>query len=263
MTKAQETFRLYGSSNAYTELLNYSPLPGTRYIIAMTPRSGSSYLADVMTSTRLLGTPEEYLNLDFLPEILKAVPSLSPDEYLPNILKHAATPNGVSGIKASWGQFRDFKDALNTRTDLLDFRYIYLIRRSLPLQAISLYRATETGVFHTNVTHGEQSLSKLAGLQYDGNRIAHWHQHIVYEERGWLEYFVENRLTPLTITYEDIEEDIGLVVQRIANFLQIDVPLPDLDGKLSIFKKIGQRLNIEWATRFMLEQHDREASKQA
>src|SRR5579871_4778068 len=39
------------------------------YIIFFTPRSGSSWLTSVLSATRHLGYPEEYINPEFLPNI--------------------------------------------------------------------------------------------------------------------------------------------------------------------------------------------------
>ena len=47
------------------------PEPRSRFLIAITPRSGSSYLCDLMTKIKLFGTPGEMLNQQFIPEIVK------------------------------------------------------------------------------------------------------------------------------------------------------------------------------------------------
>jgi LPS sulfotransferase NodH len=88
------------------------PEPRSRFIIAITPRSGSSYLCDLMTKVKLLGSPGEVINQKFIPKILKRIPGRNPDEFLKNILRFRKTKNGVSGLKASWFQFRNFKNAM-------------------------------------------------------------------------------------------------------------------------------------------------------
>ena len=50
------------------------PEPRSRFIIAITPRSGSSYLCDLMTKVKLFGIPGEVINQKFIPKILKRIP---------------------------------------------------------------------------------------------------------------------------------------------------------------------------------------------
>jgi hypothetical protein len=48
-------------------------VPANRhYIIFFTPRSGSSGLTSILSGTKKLGFPEEYINPDFLPAVMKA-----------------------------------------------------------------------------------------------------------------------------------------------------------------------------------------------
>lgn len=233
--------------------------PNPRYLIAFTPRSGSSHLCDVLKNTNMLGRPGEMLSRAFIPNILKSAPAASPDEYLDQVLKVVRTNNGVSGFKASWFQFNDFRQAMEDPTKLENFKFIHLTRRDLAAQAVSLYRATETNVFHTNVEHSAEELSKLATLGYDYTKIEQWCRHIEVQETGWRKYFATHNIFPLTITYEEIDEDVVAVVHRIARY--IGRPRAASSAKAeSIFRKVGERQNIEWACQFVLDR-DAEARR--
>jgi LPS sulfotransferase NodH len=249
--------------NARLEEYERLPEPGTRYVIAMTPRSGSSFLADVMASTRVLGMPDEFLESEFIPKILEVVPARNADEYLRNVLKRRQSKNGVSGLKASWFQYRNFCGALNERPVIRQFRYIYLTRRNLEEQAVSLYKATETKVFHTNVAHSEEALQMSRSLEYRFDKIDYWYRHIAAQERGWKEFFISSKITPLTITYEDIRDDVTSVIKRIAAFLKLDIPATWSYQGDSVFRKLGDRKNLEWAYRFGLDKYDQSQQEQA
>ena len=54
------------------------PEPRRRFLVAITPRSGSSYLCDVMTKVKLFGSPGEVINQEFIPKIIKRIPGRSP-----------------------------------------------------------------------------------------------------------------------------------------------------------------------------------------
>ena len=226
--------------------------PRKRYLIAMTPRSGSSHLCDVLKNTKMMGRPGEMLSQLFIPNILKRAPGATPDEYLSQVTRVVRTRNGVSGFKASWFQFNDFRAAMQDESVFRAYRYIHLTRRDLAAQAVSLYCATASNVFHTNVEHTSSEREKLQTLQYDFKKIKEWHSHILAQEMGWRQYFAQHDIYPLSINYEEIEEDVTAVVRRLARF--IDMPRAgDCASSESIFRKIGNRRNIEWAAQFALD----------
>lgn len=227
--------------------------PRRRYVIAMTPRSGSSYLCSVLEATRRLGSPGEYLNKDFIPKILKTIPGSTAAEYFMNLEKVKKSRNGVYGFKASWFQFEGFLNTINDSECLDSYRYIYLTRRNLAAQAVSLYKATASNVFHTNVTHDESSKHALDLLQYDFTKINQWYKHIAQQEKGWRDYFLNSRISPCYVTYEEIDEDIEAVVKRIAHYVGVHPDKVSMPEKPSVFKKVSDSRNMEWACRFMLE----------
>lgn len=227
--------------------------PTTKYIIAMTPRSGSSHLCDVMKNTKLFGNPGEFLPAEFIPKIILRAPANNADDYLVNVLKVLQSENGVSGVKTSWFQFQLFCGALKNRSVIRKYKYVYLVRRDVAVQAVSLYKATESSFFHTNISHSEDVLNKNRQLEYNYEKINKWHKHILAQEDGWQKYFLLNNIFPLCITYEDIESDVAGVVKRIAAYIGLSPESADNIPTISMFKKIGDRKNIEWACQFVLE----------
>lgn len=226
--------------------------PKTCFMIAFTPRSGSSYLCDLLASARCFGRPDEYLNSIFMPEILQKIPATTPQEYLRNVFRATGTPNGVAGLKASWFQFENFSTLIQAQASLANLRFIYLTRRDTAAQAVSLYLATESNVFHTNVSHEQSELSRLDEVTYSFAGVKKWHQHILTQERGWREYFLTNKIIPIYITYEELVADTADVLRRIADYLDVSLEGVQLSNK-SIFKKLGDRRNGEWAARFKSE----------
>jgi LPS sulfotransferase NodH len=227
--------------------------PQSRYIIAITPRSGSSYLCDLMTQIDRFGMPNELINQDGLPKSLREAPGRTPDEYLRHILRNRQTENGISGLKASWFQFENFAEYMDDRHYLANFNFIYLTRRDLAAQAVSLYKAVATGIFHTDTKPTADSIARLESLEYDYVRIKYWYDHIVAQEKGWQAYFYENRIYPLCISYEDIENDTLKVLRRIASYVGEDTNSVFLPISGSIFKKIRNHISAQWTRRFAIE----------
>jgi LPS sulfotransferase NodH len=229
--------------------------PRSRYIIAITPRSGSSYLCDMMTGTKLFGKPQEALDSSNLKNHLKInIPGRTPEEYIRNLIRVRRTANNVSGLKASWFQFQNFMTAMNDTLYLSGFKYIYLTRRNLTEQAVSLYKATASSVFHTNKEHSADALKQLDQLEYDYKAIKDWYDHIVAQEKGWQDYFYKQRIFPLCISYEEIEEDVFTVLKRIAIYISVS-PENIVMPEFSAFKKVSDERNLEWSLRFSLEQN--------
>ena len=253
MNDIQKIFSFSTLDDDRIKQIDALPEPRSRFLIAITPRSGSSYLCDLMTKIKLFGTPGEMLNQQFIPQIVKSIPGRTPEEYLRNVVRFRKTKNGISGLKASWFQFRGFTETMDDRSYLSGFKYIYLTRRDLSAQAISLYKATETSVFHTNVQHSEEAISKLQSLQYDYEKIKEWYVHIDRQEKGWQEYFFKNRIVPLCVTYEEIDDDVFGVIKRIATFVGVDPNNVRMPEESSVFERIRDQRNVEWAHRFSLE----------
>jgi LPS sulfotransferase NodH len=263
MTAITDIFEKARPDEKELQRLEGIPDPQVRYVIAMTPRSGSSHLCDVMKGTGLLGSPGEFLPREFIPNILKGIAAKNPDQYVRNVLRAVQSGNGVSGLKTSWFQFQQFSAGLQDRSVFRKFKFIYLVRRDLAAQAVSLYKATESSVFHTNIEHTREALSRLDSLEYDFSKLRHWYDHIAAQETGWQKYFASTNTFPLCITYEDIEADVMFVVRRIAAYLGLPKAQLDKSVPSSIFRKLADKRNLEWACRFMIEKYDREAESPA
>lgn len=226
--------------------------PKLRYLIAMTPRSGSSWLGDVLKSSQRMGHPDEMLSESLLPEILQSIPGQDADDYLNLLLRELCSSNGVAGIKVSWEQFKAFASAMREPSIFQGFRFVYLTRRDLAAQAVSLYTATKTNVFHTNVDHSPDEWRAVEELPYSFEGVRYWYEHLRQHEEGWSGFFAEHDIFPLAISYEDIEHDVVAVAQRIAAY----IGRPKASQKVraeSVFKKVGTRRNVTWAARFRLE----------
>ncbi len=258
MNQTKQIFDDLDVNQINIELLNQIellPNPSIKYILAITPRSGSSFFADVLSKTKVLGIPREFLSQGILHHLSNKVPARTPDEYLKNVVKVWQTRNKVCGIKASWFQFRNLYDILDNKAIISEYRYIYLTRSNLELQAVSLYKATESNLFHSIAKHKQESLEKLNKLEYDFEKINYWYQHIVVQEQGWEDFFSLNDIQPLCITYEDIESNWRFLVKQVGIFVglkklglnKIEQCLSEIQPR---FEKIGDEKNIEWANRF-------------
>lgn len=227
--------------------------PPIRLVIAITPRSGSSYLCDLLTSSNCFGIPQEYIHEALFDEFIELMPARSADEYLSHLFRQTATPNGVATLKTDWFRLKDFMALLPDRARFYEFKYIFLTRDDRAAQAVSLYRAVESKIWHTSENHTKAEVRRLEQLDYSFEKINRWHENIVEQELGWRQYFEEMRLPALPVKYEELESNPSAVLNKIATYIGVDPSAMDVSTKPSPFRKLRDDKSIDWADRFRAE----------
>ena len=145
---------------------------------------------------------------------------------------------------------------MNDPSRLTNLKYVYLYRRDVAQQAVSLYKATETSVFHTNKEYSTDTLEKFKNIEDDFVKINEWKKHIEVQELGWRNFFQENKIYPLMISYEEIDADAGGCINSIASYLDITTP-SDYKIPTTVFEKLRDRTSLEYSCQFKLDFFDR------
>ncbi|MCX7143121.1 MAG: Stf0 family sulfotransferase [Proteobacteria bacterium] len=223
------------------------------YIICFTPRSGSSYLADLLTSSESLGAPGEYLNADLMDLTLQHMRAAgyagrSLIDYLSWLMQNLSSANGVFGFKVSYFDWQPLIACGLDKVLFGGFKPMFLYRRNILKQAVSLYVATETNLFHTNVPIAEETRRRAATLPYDPEKIRNWIQHIWIQEGAWRDYLRGRDF--LELDYDVVSDDAGSVVSAIARFLAVDLA-QDRDAKASVFEKVRTANNDRLVVTFL------------
>jgi len=192
----------------------------SNYLICSTPRSGSNYLCELLSSLGFAGSPEEHL---WDPPDGTPLEPLS--DRWPRVLEAGTGSNGVFGLKVMFYQAerleRDLPAVLGkpgrALADVLaeilcDSKYIYLTRRDHLRQAVSLVRAMQTKQWRSL----DQAVRRE---EYDRAAIDEAMESLVGEERLWENFFTRQHLRPYRLTYEDFERDPGTAVAGILRHL--------------------------------------------
>ncbi len=180
-------------------------------LLVFTPRSGSSWLSDLLRSTGLVGDPQEYLNQDLLPIATQRFPARTETDYLNAVETLSASPDGQYCIAATWGQIDLCAHDLLARYQ--DRTIIYLRRRDILAQAVSLYLAVTSGRFHVRGPDVDPSITEWSADV--ASTIARWWAHILnYECLTDIQFAVRD-IVPLRLYYEDIVMDAHGTVRRI------------------------------------------------
>jgi len=213
-------------------------IPSLRYCIASTPRTGSTLLSRMLCETGNAGYPTEYLNT----LNIDAWNSRNPcnqstlNNYLKEIEAHRTSGNGNFGIKIHWRQFEFFARQTNTTAEniassvLNNYQKIILLsRRDKLSQAISLFLANKSEVFHAE---HQSWLSPKLNIEYNPTEISHNIHALFNEEDCWKRFLKQGNFDVLEVFYEDLAQNYYGVSRLILDFLGLDKQLvPDMPMK--------------------------------
>jgi len=198
-------------------------------VIVFTPRSGSTWLGDLLTKQGTVGFPEEYLNADCLPATNVELHADRELDYLNGLLATRSTPNGIFSIETCWGDIVRFSSV-----DFFEYfkeaQFIHLRRRDVLSQAISLLAATESGVFHlrdgtvqgpVRSTPRKDPQEILVTDQASTfAKLRKWIAHIINFECATELQFAVRGIEPTRLYYEDMLENIESVVRKIVGLME-------------------------------------------
>lgn len=215
------------------------------YAICTSPRSGSNFLCQHLSSTEVLGYPLEYFNWPgrrFFddPDFPKDVAG-----QVDKILTVGATPNGIYGLKIFAHQHDWISKEIDWLDALPDLRFVFLSRRDLLGQAISWARALQTGQYRST-----QPVRQIE--VFDGALIQKQLDALVREKARWEMFFARTGIIPLRLEYESVILNPEEAVGQIAKLLDIKPGLARDSSKITVERQ-RDAINVEWADRFRAE----------
>lgn len=180
------------------------------WAICTVARSGSSWLCDLVTSTGMMGYPDEYL-LDWPKQCLRnGLPSsTSLEDYICFLLCERSTPNGVFAIKGSLNELKPYFALFP------DAPCVWLSREDKVAQAVSWCRANDGGIW-TRTAFSPQGQG-AAPLSLD--RMLGFYDEIQRRDASWRDFFLARQTPPLALTYEQVCENPLAAVRGIATHL--------------------------------------------
>lgn len=223
------------------------------YCIYFTPRSGSSWLTSLLSSTGMLGTPEEWLNPNFVPLTAKAINAKNFTDYFKMLRRMKRTRNGVFGVEATYFQLRATIGDTNLSEFISDkYTPFLLLRKNIVLQGISLYRATDSNYFHSVIKNSD-ALEKSKITQYNPIKIKDWCSHILKQEMGLTDLIYTRELKHHSLFYEDLFRDPNHVVEYFSGKIGVEGPFGSVE---STHQKIGDSKNDDWDQKFRAEESE-------
>ena len=220
--------------------MDHPPVP---YVVCTAPRTGSSLLCQSLMGTGVAGFPHEFFDIhDHNEAFVRRQLSIDRlDRYLHKVLVGGTTPNGVFGVKLHWHQFPSLlhklslargEPALASTVEVAalpalmeqafgDVRYVWLRRRNPVAQAISYYRASNSGVWRVPRSD-ETPAPPPPG--FDPVELTRFHGLVRQFDRGWGDFFASCRKEPLILHYEDFVPRYEESVRSVLRFIGVDDP---------------------------------------
>jgi LPS sulfotransferase NodH len=157
-------------------------------------------------------------------------------ERWPKVVEAGKGDNGVFGLKLMWYQAERLERELPelngmpgeslkaTLAALLDDpRFIYLTRRDLVRQAISLVRAMQSGRWRSMD-------AAAAGETYDRQAISEALLGLKRDQEDWESFFSRNAIQPYRLTYEALFSDLPAAIGDLLGWLghsAVDLSFPE------------------------------------
>ncbi|WP_186074535.1 Stf0 family sulfotransferase [Burkholderia gladioli] len=188
--------------------LEQAGIKGT-FTIAFTPRCGSTVLSNALTDAGL-GRPAEYFQYPYTEQSPFGVTPGQHFEENFEALVLDRSANGIFGSKTMHDHRAHLDDWLASTVDgyvtlddiLPNHRWVYIRRENSIKQAVSLYIADETGVWH--MRRGSDSGTSPTEVRYDFFAILTKLMMLLSHETNWEAYFDKTGIQPLRITYESL-----------------------------------------------------------
>lgn len=216
-------------------------------MIAITARSGSTAICNALSDAGLAKEIGEVLNpRGPFPMYYKRVGGGDIVQYLNGYFLQTQ----LLGRLIFKTDFSDLQAILKKHRfgDLFPgLKVIYIDRNDKVEQAVSLYRAKLTSVWHRKLGETAKPHVRPDLSNYDFNDIRAEYTRLKQAAANWEDFFETMQLDPERVKYEEFAENPQSVLLRLGRFIA-DL---DITEKFEIRQlKIGDEINIQWAQMF-------------
>ncbi|MBI2835571.1 MAG: glycosyltransferase [Acidobacteria bacterium] len=247
---------------------DFQPPCGARRccFLCTTWRSGSTFLGHAVLVAADLDLATEHFYLQTqeasLGSVLRGRSLLF---YLERLMGCRTNPYGIFGTKVMW---RDFEVVLRRLRQLPELRslteldalravfpkplFLFLTRADKLRQAISLYRAEASNVWHRYDDGRSYVTPRRAPVEpeYDYAGIRRALERVARADMAWRDFFRRNGIQPLEMTYEAVSASLSGTVGRILEWLGQEVPAERLGRVRSKYVKLADAKTEEWVRRY-------------
>ena len=168
---------------------------------------------------------QNLLRVDSDIELLEACAALSYNQHL-------------AVFKVSAADFKAVTKSNSSIANRLGDQWIYIDRDDKVAQGISMFVAKNTGQWHVRADNTAEPVAAEI-VPYDFQAIDEEVARCEREADFWENYFLEHKLTPIRVRYEDFSEDPDATVKNVLRQLDIRRPVVSADSKVSVLTLFG------------------------
>jgi trehalose 2-sulfotransferase len=208
--------------------------PPRSYALCGTPRTGSTLLCSLLSSTGVLGRPESYFRepdeVAWATRFGLATEGGRVRDYraFVSAARSAGTSeNGVFGVRIMWGSLERVIGGLGgvpgepdlpiLEEALGPLTFVHLRREDVTEQAVSWCRAEQTGYWQQGDIATREPHQDIRRMELLMKTIRKYNA-------AWRAWFDAEGVEPLSITYEQLVGDRRGVIQGIASKMAVELP---------------------------------------
>ena len=228
--------------------------PTVSYGILTLPRSGSTFLCHLLAATQVAGYPSEHLRIPTF--TLAKYCNFNYIRFLETLMTHRVSLNGVFGTKFISHFLRDFETletGLETIFTSID-KYIYLVRKDEIAQAISILLTQKTQVWHIdNRPKMIDYQNQLDSIVIDDELLDEVNKklHFIRQQQNYIDKIIETyKISPLIIEYEKLVENVEESIQKILDYLEINILPGTIENLEYSIKQMSSELSLSIAENY-------------
>ena len=194
------------------------------YVIAMTGRCGSTWLASEISSLPNCGKPSEYFSEEMIPHV-------EPGKFFHDIIElfgsivESGKTGDTFGFKIDGARLKSLSDIIDIRSSFGSgvAKWIDMRRLNIVKQAFSFARAKNTGVWHVyaGAERPNPEKSNKVGVDALSDEVI-WREIdlLVKSEKALSEVYQDFDVRPLAIKYEEmVDSKMQILLQSLAHIL--------------------------------------------
>lgn len=208
-------------------------------MIAMTPRTGSTHLCAILAAAAGISQPTEIFNPREVAQAearRRGVTSFA--EY---VRSFALEPGAPFVFKTCWHDFAPF--AAHVDRLFADLTVVYLDRRDVIAQAVSMFRALASGQWHR--PRGQAPGASTVG--FDLADICRIMARLEAEKADWETWFSARGTAPARLFYEDFEHDVSHALGVFST--RAGVALTRAPGAQDGLDRLADAVSEDWVNR--------------
>jgi LPS sulfotransferase NodH len=186
--------------------------PAKCYLILFTPRSGSSWLTDLLSQNNILGRPTEWFNPDLIQSAMNGLTNKchNINEYCKELQNTHQSPQGYFGAELTATHLSLLSELVDINHIFNNPKYIVLLRKNIVAQGVSLFLATETGYFHSTNTINQKN-----NVEYSEHKIRKWIDEILKDEKFIFCHLDKGNINFKLSWYEELQSNTALFIDNM------------------------------------------------